>query len=222
MALGGDGNPQGPIFFLSYARARRPMRPQAGPQDVNRSVARLFDDLSMHVDQLVGSPTGVDPGFMDRSMESGTRWASEVLAAVGTCHVFIPLISSRYVESEWCAMEWDAFSRRNVVHRPADLSGNRTAILPVTWLPMREDQLPPAVRELQFFLPQQLKDPDIAQRYLVDGVYGLLALNDETDYQAVAWRLARGIVDAYHAYQVEPKISTDPRQLRKSFRGDDG
>jgi len=87
---------------------------------------------------------------------------------------------------------------------------------------MLEHQLPPAVRELQFFLPQQLKDPDIVQRYLADGVYGLLALNDEAAYQAVAWRLARGIVDAYHAYRVEPEIPLDPRQLRTSFRGADG
>lgn len=221
MALGGVRDPQGPIFFLSYARARA-IRSPVGPHDVNRSVVRLFDDLSMHVDQLVGSPTGVDLGFMDRSMESGTRWASEVLVAAGTCHVFIPLISSGYVESTWCAMEWDAFSRRNVVRRLPDSSGSKTAILPVTWSPMLEDQLPPAVRELQFFLPQQLTDPDIAQRYLAEGVYGLLALNDEAAYQAVAWRLARGVVDTYHACRVEPKIPTDPRQLRGSFRGDEG
>ena len=218
---GGSNDPRGTIFFLSYARAW-PIRSQAGPQDVNRFVVRLFDDLSMHVDQLLGSPTGVDAGFMDRSMEGGTRWAPEVLEAAGTCHVFIPLISSSYVESKWCAMEWDAFWRRNVIRRPSDSSGNKTAILPVKWSPMREDQLPPAVRELQFFLPQQLTDPDIAQRYLVDGVYGLLAQDHKTDYQAVAWCLARGIVDAYHAYHVEPMIPTDPGQLSESFRGDDG
>jgi hypothetical protein len=84
------------------------------------------------------------------------------------------------------------------------------------------DQLPPVVRELQFFLPQQLRDPDIAQHYLTEGVCGLLGLNDEAAYQAVAWRLACGIVDAYYTYHVEPKIPTDPRQLRGSFRGDDG
>ncbi len=221
VTLGDDDNPRGPIFFLSYARARL-IRSQAGPQDVNRFVVRLFDDLSRHVDQLVGPPPGVDPGFLDRSMEGGTRWEREVLAAAGTCHVFIPLISSGYVESKWCAMEWDAFSGRNVVRGPSDSSASKTAILPVTWSPMREDQLPPVVRELQFFLPQQLMDPNIAQRYLANGVYGLLTLNDEAAYQAVAWRLARGIVDAYHAYHVEPKIPTDPRQLREPFRGDGG
>ncbi|MDQ4039155.1 MAG: toll/interleukin-1 receptor domain-containing protein [Actinomycetota bacterium] len=96
-------------------------------------------------------------------MVGGTRWAPEVLEAAGTCHVFIPLISLSYVESTWCAMEWDAFWQRNVIRRPSDSSGSQTAILPVTWLPMRKDQLPPAVQELQFFLPQQLTDPDIAQ-----------------------------------------------------------
>jgi len=220
VALGGDGNPQSPIFFLSYAHAR-PTTSQAA-HDVNQFAVRLFDDLSMHVAQLVGSPPGVDPGFLDRSMKGGTRWASEVLTAAGTCHVFIPLISSGYVDSKWCAMEWDAFSRRTVVCRSANSSGNGTAILPVAWLPTREDQLPPAVRELQFFLPQQLKDPDITQRYLANGVYGLLFMEEEADYRAVAWRLALGIEDAYNAYHVEPKIPTDPRQLRKSFRGEDG
>ncbi len=221
---GGEGNPQGgPIFFLSYARVRPSRTSPAGPRDVNQYVVRLFDDLSMHVDQLVGSPTGVDPGFLDRSMEGGTMWAREVFAAVGTCHVFIPLISSGYVESNWCAMEWHAFSRRNVGRpRPPTSPGSKTAILPVTWSPMRDDQLPPAVREIQFFLPQRLTDPGITQRYLTEGVYGLLALNDEAAYQAVAWRLACRIVDAYHAYHVEPWIPTDPGRLPQSFRGDGG
>lgn len=219
--LSETGNPQGPIFFLSYAQARQ-IRSQAGPHDVNRFVVRLFDDLSMHVDQLVGSPTGGARGFMDRSMESGTRWVREVLAAAGTCHVFIPLISSGYVKSEWCAMEWDAFSRRKVVRRPSGSSGNKTSILPVIWSPMLEDQLPPAMRKLQFFLPQKLTDPDITQRYLTEGVYGLLALHDEATYQAVVWRLARSIVDAYHAYHVEPNIPTDSRQLRGDSWSDDG
>ena len=125
-------------------------------------------------------------------------------------------------ESKWCAMEWDVFSQRNVDRRSSASSESETAILPVIWSPMLEDQLPPAVWELQFFLPLQLKDPDIAQRYFAEKVYGLLALNDEVAYQAVAWRLARRIVDAYHAYQVEPKIPADPRQLRESFRGDGG
>jgi len=170
----------------------------------------------------LGSAVGEYPGFMDRSMEGETRWTPEVLAAAGTCRVFVPLISAGYVESKWCAMEWDAFWRRNVIRRPSDSSWSKTAILPVTWSSMLEDQLPPAVQELQFFLPQQLKDPDIAQRYLTEGVYGLLALNDEAAYQAVAWRLARRIRDVSLMYHVEPKIPTDPRQLRESFRGDDG
>ena len=217
-----DGNPLVPIFFLSHAQAWSSRTSQTGTRDANLHVLRLFGDLSSHVGELLGSAVGEYPGFMTRSIEGEMRSAPEVLTAAGTCHVLIPLISSGYVESKWCAMAWDAFWRRNVIRRPSDSSGRKTAILPVTWSPMLEDQLPPPVRVLQFFLPQQLKDPDIAQRYLTEGVYGLLALNDEAAYQAVAWRLARRIRDVSLMYHVEPKIPTDPRQLRESFRGDHG
>jgi TIR domain len=219
--LGDDDDPQGPIFFLSYARARS-IRPPGGQHDVDRSVVDFFKDLWRHVDQLLSPPTGVDAGFMDRSIETGTKWTPELLAAAGTCHVFVPLISSGYVASQWCAREWDAFSRRTVVRRPPpSSSANKTAILPVIWSPMPDNQLPPVVQELQWFLPQQSTDPDIIQRYREDGVYGLLAMKDDTAYQVVAWRLARYIADAYYAYRVKPEIITDPQYLRESFRGDD-
>jgi len=223
VALGDDGNPQGPIFFLSYARARSPRTSLASPHDVNRHVVRFFDDLSMNVDQLVGSPTGVDPGYMDESLESGTKWDRELLAVLGTCHVFVPLISSRYVNnSKWCPMEWDAFSRRTartIPGRPSDLSQSGTAILPVTWSPV-QDQLPQTVQELQFFLPKRLKDRDIAERYRENGIFGLLATDDMDAYGKVAWSLARRIADVYYAYQVEPMILSDSGHLCDSFWGD--
>ena len=186
---------------------------------MNQHVARLFDDLSRHVDELMGCPTGVDPGFLDRSMEAGTKWAPEVLAAVGTCHVFISLISSGYLKSKWCAMEWDAFSQRKVDRRSSVSSESETAILPVIWSPMQEE-FPATVRELQLFRPRQLKDPGIAQSYLDEGVYGLLTLEEKAAYQAVAWRLAQQIVHSFHTYDVERRIPTDLQQLRKSFRSD--
>lgn len=143
MVFKGDGNPLVPIFFLSYAQARLSRTSQTSPRDAELHVLRLFDDLSSYVGELLGSAVGEYPGFMDRSMEGETRWAPEVLAAAGTCHVFIPLISSGYVKSKWCAMEWDAFWRRNVIRRPSDSSGSQTAILAVIWLPMLEDRMPP-------------------------------------------------------------------------------
>jgi hypothetical protein len=220
VAFEGDGNLLAPVFFLSYARA--------WPSKTSKAIElRLFNDLSSHVGELLGCAVGEYPGFMEWStadMADGVRLAPEVLAAAGTCHVFVPLISWGYMESKWCAMEWDAFSKRNVGHRPAASSassGRKTAILPVIWSPTVADQLPPAVRELQFFRPQKLRDPGIVQRYLTEGVYGLLILNDEAAYQAVAWCLAQRIVDAYYAYHIESRTPTDPRQLRGSFRGDD-
>lgn len=153
-------------------------------------------------------------------MESGTKWDHELLAALGTCHVFVPLISSRYVNnSKWCPMEWDAFSRRTVQTipgRPSDLSQSGTAILPVTWSPVQE-QLPQTVQELQFFLPKRLKDRDITERYRENGIFGLLATDDMDAYGKVAWSLARRIADVYYAYQVEPMILSDSAHLCDSF-----
>jgi hypothetical protein len=213
------GDPRGPIFFLSYARARQG-KPYVGrPQDPDWPVYRLFDDLSMHVSQLVALPVGVDPGFMDRDMEGGTRWAPELLNAVGTCQVFVPLISALYLRSEWCAKEWDAFSHRTVRPLPNARSEHNSAILPVTWAPTTE-LLPPQVSEVLFFRPGRLADPDVVPRYLAEGVYGLLRMKDEPTYETVAWRLAQRIVDCYRAYRVDPEVPKDHRLLRTSFRGE--
>lgn len=219
-----DGDPHGPVFFLSYARARNLEVRHGGPHDPNRFVATLFDDLTEHVDQLVGSPPGIDPGFMDRNQESGVEWVPEVLTAASSCQVFVPLISLGYLQSEWCAMEWDAFTRRPVRHRrqPGSPRTN-TAVVPVVWTPLRADSLPAMVRALQFFEPHQSADPGIAQRYLADGVYGLRAGGDSAAYQAVTWRLARRIADVFQEYRVVvPETAPKPAQLRRSFSTRDG
>jgi hypothetical protein len=83
--------PAAPLFFLSYAHSQR--------RESNPYVARLFDDLSMHVNEMVPYGNRGDPGFMDRSMGGGERWSRELLTAAGTCQVFVALISGPYVAS---------------------------------------------------------------------------------------------------------------------------
>jgi hypothetical protein len=185
-------------------------------------VRRLFADLSTHVDQLVGAPIGVDPGFMDRSLTTGARWAAELVAAAGTCQVFVPLVSSAYAKSKWCTIEREIFAKRRVrPRRDADPAGAGTAILPVTWLRTELELVPAEIRRLQFFEPQRLVDPSVVPRYLEEGVYGLLALNDESAYQAVTWRLAQMIVRAYERYRVEPHDPDESAALLAGLRGDD-
>ena len=53
-------------------------------------------------------------GFMDQEMPGGMQWADELLHAAGTCQVLVALLSAPYLKSEWCGMEWHAFSQRTV------------------------------------------------------------------------------------------------------------
>src|SRR5215475_14146035 len=105
--------PPQPLFFLSYARTG------AGADHVpageaHQQVLRFFTDLSSQVVGLTARRTGADPGFMDRTIPTGTSWARELLVALGACQAFVALLCGPYATSEWCGMEWYAFSGRKV------------------------------------------------------------------------------------------------------------
>jgi hypothetical protein len=187
-----------PLFFLSYAHA--------GQQ--NPLVIEFFSDLSVDVAELVGTLPGADPGFMDQSMPGGSRWTGELLHAVGTCQVFIALLSGPYVASSWCAREWFAFSRRKVASRSGDHATFRTGIIPVIWTtPMPDEhQLPLPITKVQRFAPRELHGEDMRGPYEANGVYGLLRQGRVEQYRGVVWRLAQTIAEFSFACRVEPLV----------------
>jgi TIR domain len=205
-----------PLFFLSYPNAswRNAQGFQRGP---DRRVMKFFDDLSVDVAALVSRPVGSDPGFIDRSsIPPGTRWTDELLRAIGTCKVFIALLSDPYAASEWCGMEWYAFSRRNVTPR----SGNHTGIIPVIWTPTPRDRLPPVVDPLQIFSPGELAEEDIDALYQTNGVYGLLRVEQNNAYyEVVVWRLALRIAEFHFSHKADELILR-PDELHDIFRED--
>lgn len=209
-------DPRAPLFFLSYAHTHEARRNPVSLEP-NTFVRRLFEDLSTHVGELVGRPTGADPGFMDSSMSGGERWTPELLTAAGTCQVFVPLISSSFLNSAWCAMEWHAFARRKIVRRQDGASAHETAIVPVTWSPTNGSPLPPIVGDIQRFSPTNMPDPQIAAQYHREGVYGLLAMRLENAYRAVVWRLAQRVVAIHRAYWVTPQVPVAATELRNVF-----
>lgn len=203
----GDREPWAPVFFFSYARAGR----------YGKEAGEFFDDLSQDVAELVGRPAGSDPGFIDRSMGGGEEWFRELLRAVGTCQVFVALLSDPYVASPYCSQEWYAFTRRRVLSRATGIEVQRTGVIPVIWTPMPPDRMPPEVGNVQWFTPRGMAGTDIVAQYQEEGVYGFRRLSWEAEYRCVVWRLAQRIASFYFAYRVEPLV-LDPSDLRDIFR----
>ncbi|MGK5442481.1 TIR-like protein FxsC [Micromonospora sp. URMC 105] len=210
-------DPSAPVFFLSYARTKN--RVAAPPRDTNHRVFQLFVDLSDHVVELLGLPPGRPAGFMDRVIDGGQLWTEDLAFATGHSQVFIPLISPQYLNSAWCAREWDAFARRPFRLRPgAVASPGETPIIPVNWSVVERHRVPPVVSQRQMFTPTRLPS-DIAPQYHDEGIYGLLSLgkNGKDAYDAVVWRLAQRVARAYHTHWVQAQVPADMQQLRATF-----
>jgi hypothetical protein len=197
-----------PLFFLSYARTTL-----AGPnpqlQEPDRKVITFFNDLSWHVAELVSRRPGADPGFMDRSIRPGQRWTEELLRAIGTCDVFVPLLCVPYTSSYWCGMEWYAFSQRN---------GTNSAIIPVVWAPFPEERAPTVINKVQRFSPGDLPDVDAQAEYEQNGVSGLIWLMRTVPYRWVVWRLAQEIARRHHDSNTVEQRTLREDQLRDAFQ----
>lgn len=206
-----------PLFFLSYARSRLANGSVGPTTEPSRQVIQFFDDLSANVAELVSRRTGADPGFIDRSIPAGRRWSSELLTAVGTCQVFVALLSASYLECEWCGREWDAFSRREVTKIGEDGSSHEAGIVPVIWAPMREGTHPSAIAAIERFSPTRLRYPEIASNYEKEGIFGLLQMGYTDHYQVVVWRLAQRIAEICYGHRISPR-TFEHDELRNIFR----
>jgi hypothetical protein len=201
-------DPGSPLFFLSYAHSQVFTRNMGEARERNWRFTQFFRDLSENLAELVSRPTGSDPGYMDlgymdRSISEGERWNPELLKAIGTCQVFVALLSPVYFGSSWCGLEWHAFSQRRVLSSTQAETSNQTAILPVIWAPVREQDVPAVVKEVQWFYPRDVPTAGITLRYENDGVVGLLQL-DDVAYKSVVWRLAQRIAQIHYSHRVEP------------------
>lgn len=189
-----------PIFFLSYAHPAEDRRTGRGAQD---SFVTFFEDLSTDVSQLVSLPAGSEAGYIYRSISR--HWTPDLLEALGTCQVFVPLLSVRYFMSRWTAMEWGAFARRATQIKPGEAkSPVSTGIFPVVWAgPLPQARVPHAVAQIQRFTPASSPDPNIRQRYEREGIFGLLK-TDPGSYRRVVWNLAQQIAKFHYTHRVEP------------------
>jgi hypothetical protein len=185
-----------PVFFLSHAH---PSAAGAEP------VREMFQDLTEDLTQLLPLSTGHDPGFVDLEMRAGAAWREELRSAIGSCQVFVPLLSASYLDSSYWHAEWDTFARRRVYGRADGYRVDTSAILPVLWTPVDRERVPSMVAAVARFTPTGLPDEYIEQ-YAEQGLYGMLDAGRGDAYRSVVWRLARAIQVLFARNWVEPDV----------------
>ncbi|WP_322985850.1 FxsC protein [Streptomyces sp. S584] len=196
-----------PYFFLSYAHTPG----YGGGSDPDMWVERLFRDLCGHVMAMTNLPAGSSAGFMDREIRSGEGWSERLGSVLANCRVFVPLFSPRYFASEMCGKEWYAFEQRAIHHR-ARLNQPAEAIVPALWVPVPATQLPGPAERLQF------NHRDFGDRYVSDGLYGLIKLTlFAQDYEQAVYHLAKRIVHVADSVQIGSGRPLDFRLVPSAF-----
>ncbi len=176
-------------FFFSYTRGNN-----------DPYLKKLFDDLSEEVRNLRGLPAGAETGFFDqRSLELGEDWDAALVDALQTCKVMVAIASPGYFKSEYCGREWALFRQRVGA---ATAAGAKPAPLlkPVVWMPVKIDELPPAVTAGQLTVgdPQAIHNAR-GVRYLLKQIQ-----EQRGAYNDFVEALAREIVDAADAHPLPP------------------
>ena len=127
----------GLAFFLSYARDDQ----RSGPPG---NVARFFEDLSRALTPRLKNVGGGEVGFIDsRGIEPGSEWPDSLRTALGSARVFVPVLSPRYFEREYCGKEWAAFRTR--------VPAGARLIQPVLFVPPVDlNPMPKALKKVQY------------------------------------------------------------------------
>lgn len=174
-------------------------------------VERLFQDLCGHVMAMTDLPAGTPAGFMDREIRSGEGWSERLGAVLATCRVFVPLFSPRYFASEMCGKEWYAFEQRAIHHR-ARSNQPAEAIVPALWVPVPPSQLPGSAERIQF------NHRDFGERYVSDGLYGLIKLRlFAQEYERAVYELAKRIVTVADTVRIDTGRPVDYRLAPSAF-----
>jgi FxsC-like protein len=197
-----------PYFFLSYART--PKRDPTDREDPDRWVLKLYKDLCAAILQMTDAQPD-EAGFMDRENRLGAEWSPELVAALGTCRVFVPLYSRRYFESDNCGKEWFAFARREV-NQNARGHGLVNAIVPALWARMDRSSIPEVAQSIQY------DHAGLGPRYSTEGFYGIMKLHSyRAAYQRAVHRLAERIVEVAERAEIPPEPAVDYGSLQSAF-----
>ncbi len=186
-------------FFMSYAHADNHSRH-------TYLVEKFFQDLR---DEVATRTTGVPVGYLDTvNLNPGESWPIELAAAVRQCRVFIPILSARYFEREYCGREWALFETRCHRYATDNACQQPPLIVPVVWATPIEVEFPRFARELQFTV--DVADVHNDQRRFIDDYarHGLLYVlkrctsSHANVYETILEKLAHRIIEVGTNYEL--------------------
>jgi FxsC-like protein len=124
---------------------------------------RFYRELAETVALKVGAASDKDVGFLDNeSIQVGAEWPADLVRALQTSQIFVPVYTPRFFTSEYCGKEWAVFRQRQTDHletarteatvRGETPPGRAPVILPVLWVSQKDlpKPLPEVVADLQF------------------------------------------------------------------------
>jgi FxsC-like protein len=122
--------------FLSHAR-----------RDVDPYFETFYKDFLAELRGRIGDNTTETLAFRDsEGIPLGAQWEPMIERELLTCRIFIAMLSPTYLRRPACSKEWASFEWRLKTSEgaaPPDL------LLPLVWIPIPNDDLPPAVRARQ-------------------------------------------------------------------------
>lgn len=197
-------------FFLSYARLNAEGKADA-------YVEKFFKDLVFEIRQKSQPPVQGEIGFRDTSnIAVGDSWPDDLVEALGTCRVFVPLYSPAYFTRPDCGKEWQAFQSRLRDFAAASGAPDDTPplILPINWVPvdMNKYNLPESITNIQF--TQQ----GMGDTYVREGLLHVIQMNLTNEYQQFVTEFGRRLREvvgqhpAFNASDISPYA-----QLRNAF-----
>jgi FxsC-like protein len=174
-------------FFLSYSWKNR-----------GKPLERFFTDLAENVRSRVGGPID-EVAFRDRvTMEAGTEWPAGLLDAMVTSQVMVYLLSTDYIQSDYCGKELQVFLERVENFRRANPGVTPHYIQPVIWVPVMTSALPSRIGIVQ------PADDGYPQDYATRGLESLAKRRDKTAYQDFIETLATRIAGAVQGPPLAP------------------
>lgn len=124
------------VFFTSYAR----------DDNDEQKLASAVKRIEKRVRAMMGVDEDVQIAFFDgNSIETGQQWKERLGDALRETKIIVCMLSPRYVNSAFCAKEFEVFRRR--LSAAAERDRHKIVVVPVVWEP---GSLPEALLEFQF------------------------------------------------------------------------